>query len=48
MVAIVCEDSFYVLRFHGDAFNKLVESGATIPDDGVEEAFEFITEVSEK
>jgi coatomer subunit beta' len=46
-VAITAEDSFYILRFHQDAYNAKVEEGAEITDEGVEEAFEVVIEVSE-
>ena len=35
------------LRFDRDAYNAKVEEGAEITDEGVEEAFEVVTEVSE-
>ena len=35
------------LRFDRDAYNTKVEEGAEITDEGVEEAFEVVTEVSE-
>ena len=42
------EDSFYILRFDRDAYNAKVEEGAGIVDDeGVEEVFEIVAEVSE-
>jgi coatomer subunit beta' len=47
LVAITAEDSFYILRFDRDAYNAKVEEGAEITDEGVEEAFEVVTEVSE-
>ena len=48
LVAITAEDSFYVLRFDRDAYNIKVEEGAEITDEGVEEAFEFVAEVSKR
>jgi len=47
LVAITAEDSFYILRFDRDAYNAKVEEGGEITDEGVEEAFEVVTEVSE-
>ncbi|KAN0060893.1 Coatomer subunit beta' [Thecaphora frezii] len=47
LVAIVCDESFYVLRFNRDAYAAYLDSGAEVEDDGVEDAFEVITEVSE-
>ncbi|OSC97980.1 coatomer beta [Trametes coccinea BRFM310] len=47
LVAIAAEDSFYVLRFDRDAYNAKLEEGAEITDEGVEEAFELVAEVSD-
>ncbi|ETW83757.1 hypothetical protein HETIRDRAFT_415508 [Heterobasidion irregulare TC 32-1] len=47
LVAIAAEDSFFILRFDRDAYNAKLEEGAEIGDEGVEEAFEVIGEVSE-
>ena len=46
-MAITAEDSFYILRFDRDAYSAKVEEGAEITDEGVEEAFEVVAEVSE-
>jgi len=46
-VAITAEDSFYILRFDRDAYNAKVEKGAEITDEGVEEGFENVAEMSE-
>ncbi len=47
MVAILSESSFYVLRFDREAVDAAFESGAAIDEDGIEEAFELLNEVSE-
>lgn len=47
-MAITTEDSFYVLRFDRDAYNAEIERGTEITDEGVEEAFDVVSEVSEK
>jgi len=47
LVAITAEDSFYILRFDRDAYNTKLEEGAEIGDEGVEEAFEVVADVSE-
>ena len=47
MVAILSESSFYVLRFDREAVDTAFESGSTIEEDGIEEAFELLNEVSE-
>ncbi|KHN96188.1 coatomer beta' subunit [Metarhizium album ARSEF 1941] len=46
LVAIACEDSFYVLRFSRENYIEAVQSGQ-VDDDGVEAAFEVITDISE-
>ncbi|WWD01046.1 hypothetical protein V866_007984 [Kwoniella sp. B9012] len=47
LVAITAEDSFYILSFDRDAYNARVDSGDIIGDEGVEEAFDVIAEISE-
>ena len=47
MVAILSESSFYVLRFDREAVDAAFESGQPIEEDGIEEAFELLNEVSE-
>ncbi|GAA5990741.1 hypothetical protein JCM11641_006663 [Rhodosporidiobolus odoratus] len=47
LVAIAGEESFYVLRFDRDAYQQALDSGAEIDDEGVEEAFDLETEMSE-
>lgn len=47
LVAITSEDSFYLLRFDRDAYSARLDSGETITDEGVEEAFELVAEISE-
>ena len=46
LVAIACEDTCYVLRFSRENFVEAVQSGQ-VEDDGVESAFEVITDISE-
>ncbi|KAF4583151.1 coatomer beta' subunit [Ophiocordyceps camponoti-floridani] len=46
LVAIVCEDTFYVLRFSRENYVEAVQSGQ-IEEDGVESAFEVVTDISE-
>lgn len=48
MVVITSEDSYYVLRFDRDAYNEKTEAGADLGDEGVEEAFDLVAEISEK
>lgn len=46
LVALACDDSCYILRFSREAFQDAVQSGQ-VEDDGVEAAFEVITDISE-
>ncbi|KAK0739774.1 coatomer WD associated region-domain-containing protein [Apiosordaria backusii] len=46
LVAIACEDTFYILRFSRENFVAAVQAGE-VEDDGVESAFEVITDISE-
>ncbi|RSH81825.1 uncharacterized protein EHS24_008018 [Apiotrichum porosum] len=48
LVAITTEDSFYILRFDRDAYAARLESGEILGDEGVEEAFDIVAEVSEQ
>jgi len=48
LVVITSEDSYYVLRFDRDAYNEKIEAGADLGDEGVEEAFDLVAEISEK
>jgi len=47
-VAIVSEDSYYVLKFDRDAYSEKIETGVDLGDEGVEEAFDLVAEVSER
>lgn len=47
LVAITSEDSFYVLRYDRDAYLARVDAGEHLGDEGVEEAFELVAEISE-
>ena len=47
-MAITSKDTFYILNFDRDAYNSKLEEGTQITDEGVEEAFEVVAEVSEK
>ncbi|KAE9402636.1 Coatomer, beta' subunit [Gymnopus androsaceus JB14] len=47
LVAIVAEDSFYVLKFDRDAYEERLASGVEVDDEGVEEAFEVVADVAE-
>lgn len=45
-MTLACEDAFYVLRFDRDEYVAAVQNG-TVEDDGVEAAFEVITDIHE-
>jgi coatomer subunit beta' len=47
LVAIVAEESFYILRFDRDAYAAKLEESVEITDEGVEEAFDVVSEVSD-
>lgn len=46
-VAVTSADSFYVLRFSRDEYVNFVDNGGDLGDEGVEDAFELVAEVSE-
>lgn len=46
-MTIACEDTFYVLRFSREAYVEAVQAGQ-VEEDGVEAAFEVITDISER
>ncbi|KIL57237.1 hypothetical protein M378DRAFT_88171 [Amanita muscaria Koide BX008] len=48
LAAIIADDACYILKFNRDAYAERVESdGAEIGDEGVEEAFEVVSEINE-
>ncbi|DBB15486.1 TPA: hypothetical protein ACH3X3_003709 [Trebouxia sp. C0006] len=48
LVAIISEASFYILRLDSQAVDSFLASGAEAEDDGLEDAFELLNEVSER
>jgi coatomer subunit beta' len=46
LVALACDDTFYVLRFDREAYEQAISEGA-VEDDGVESAFEVVTDQPE-
>ena len=46
LVVLACEDTFYVLRFDRDEYVAATQNG-TVEEDGVEAAFEVITDINE-
>ena len=47
LVAISSEDTLYILRFDRGAYDVRADAGEALGDEGVEEAFELVAEVSE-
>jgi hypothetical protein len=48
LLAIATEESFYVLRFNRAAYSEAVASGTTDPNEGVEDAFDVVVDISER
>ena len=48
LVALIGEASFYVLRFSREAVDAWLAGGGEPDDDGVQDAFELLNEVSER
>lgn len=48
LMTIACDSSFFILRYNKEAVSEFVSTGQEIPEDGIEEAFEVLHEVSEK
>ena len=48
LVAIISDDSFYILRFDRDAYNEKLEEGAEITDEGVEDAFDVVADIQDR
>ncbi|KAG2186148.1 hypothetical protein INT43_002586 [Umbelopsis isabellina] len=46
LLTIVCDESFYVLKFDRQAYLQALESGQPIGEEGVDEAMELITEIT--
>mmetsp|Transcript_1936 Transcript_1936/g.2994 ORF Transcript_1936/g.2994 Transcript_1936/m.2994 type:complete len:1036 (+) Transcript_1936:110-3217(+) len=47
-VAVVSEESFYLLRFDADVVEAALAAGGTADPDGIDDAFDLVAEVSEK
>lgn len=47
-MAIIADDSFYILRFDREAYTTHLEEGREITDEGVEEAFVVEAEITDK
>jgi hypothetical protein len=47
LVTLACEDTFYVLRFSRENYVEALQAGLA-EEDGVESAFEVITDISER
>ena len=47
LVVIVCDESFFVLRYNRELVSAAFESGMAIGEEGVDDAFEIVHEISE-
>lgn len=47
LAAIVGTESFYILRFDRDAYQAYLDSELPVEDEGVEDAFDVVTEINE-
>ena len=47
LVTLACEDTFYVLRFSREEYQAALQAGEA-DEDGVEAAFEVVTDVNER
>lgn len=47
LVTLACEDTYYVLRFSREDYIAALQAGE-VDEDGVEAAFEVITDVNER
>ena len=47
LVTLACDDTFYVLRYSRENYIEAAQAGQ-VDDDGVEAAFEVITDISER
>eukprot|EP01122_Echinamoeba_exundans_P011795 TRINITY_DN4813_c0_g5_i1.p2 TRINITY_DN4813_c0_g5~~TRINITY_DN4813_c0_g5_i1.p2 ORF type:complete len:884 (-),score=236.38 TRINITY_DN4813_c0_g5_i1:21-2672(-) len=47
-VVVATDASFYVLKYNRDAVQSILDSGAALPDDGIEDAFEVLHEIPER
>jgi len=48
LVVIACEQSFYILKYDRDIVARFFDSGAPIPEDGVDSAFDLVHEISDR
>ena len=47
LLVVVCEESFFVLRYNRELVSAAFDSGAPIGEEGVDDAFEVVHEISE-
>lgn len=47
LVALACDDTYYVLRFSRENYVAALQAGE-VDEDGVEAAFEVITDINER
>ena len=46
-MTLACDDTFYVLRFSRESYTAALQAGE-VDEDGVEAAFEVITDINER
>ncbi|XP_062073268.1 coatomer subunit beta'-1-like [Humulus lupulus] len=48
LVAIASESSFYILKYNRDVVSSFFDSGSSVDEQGVEDAFELLYEINER
>ncbi|CAH9056372.1 unnamed protein product [Cuscuta epithymum] len=48
LVAIACDSSFYILKYNRDVVSAHLDGGRSVDEQGIEEAFELLYEISER
>ncbi|MCI04137.1 coatomer subunit beta'-2-like, partial [Trifolium medium] len=48
LVAISSDTSFYILKYNRDVVSSYLDSGSSVDEQGVEDAFELLHEMSER
>ena len=48
LLVVICEDSFFVLRYHREVVDAAFAAGTPIGEEGIDDAFEIVHEISEQ
>ena len=48
MVVLVCEESFFVLKYNRDTVTAAFDAGAVVGEDGIDDAFTVVQEIQEQ